>query len=137
MKHIAVVPMAIKAFLVSAAFQFPFMLMQSTHSRIWEVIGTLYFIPSMVILERLPPTFHLFRNARESTMLSYLIEVDTFQFVMVSAVIFGILVVGARLSLKRKASWEKTPSEKSRQQYETQKSAAFRGRRLEGPYRPA
>jgi hypothetical protein len=97
MKHIAVGPLAIKAFLVSAALQIPFMLMQFTHSRIWEVIGRLYFIPSMVILERLPPTFHLFRNTRESRMLSYLIEVYALQFVMVSAVIFGILVA-ARLS---------------------------------------
>ena len=89
MKHIAVVPMVIKAFLVSAALQVPFILMRITGSRIIEAIGTLFFLPAILLVQRLPPTFHLFANSRESTTLSYLIEVYTFQFVMVSAVIFG------------------------------------------------
>jgi hypothetical protein len=48
MKHIAVIPMVIEAFLVSAALQIPLMLMQNI--------------------------FHLVQNTRESTTLSYLIE---------------------------------------------------------------
>jgi hypothetical protein len=110
MKHIAVVPMVIKAFLVSAMLQIPFMLMQITGTRSLVIgsISMLYFVPS-ILLERLPPTFHLFRNTRKSTMLSYLIEVYTFQFVMMSAVIFGIPVVAARSNLTRNSNRWKTP----------------------------
>jgi hypothetical protein len=95
MKHIVVVPMVIKAFLVSAVLQVPFMLMQFTHSRILEVIGTLFFVPSILLLDRLPPPFHLFHPTRDSTSLSYVLEVSTSQSVIVGTFIFGILVVGA------------------------------------------
>lgn len=52
--------------------------MQITGSRIIEAIGTLFFLPATLLVQGLPPTFHLFANSRESTTLSYLIEVYTF-----------------------------------------------------------
>lgn len=100
--HNAVVPLMIKAFLASAVLQVPFILMQFSHSRTLEALGTLFFVPSIVLLERLPPAFHLFGQTRESSTLSYLIEVDTLQFVAVGTIIFGMLAISARFGSKVK-----------------------------------
>jgi len=99
--YIAVVPWIIKAFLVSAVLQVPFILMEFSHSRTPEVLGTLFFVPS-ILLERLPPAFHLFGQTRESSTLSYLIEIDTLQFVIVGPIIFGMLAISARFGSKVK-----------------------------------
>jgi magnesium-transporting ATPase (P-type) len=139
--HIAVVPLVIKAFLVSAVLQVPFILMEFSHSRTLEVLGTLFFVLSLLLLlERLPPTLHLLHPTRDSTSPSYMLEVVTLQFVMVGTFIFGIMVAErdwferARLVKDlgdSQINESQSSSEETKHQGETRRVAAIRGRHLE------
>lgn len=97
-------PIAIKAFLISAVLELPFFVMMLFgHSRLLEVVGRLFFVPSIYLLERLPARFHFCRPTRQSSALCDLMEVAGLEFVIVGTLIFTLAAATTRFSSELKS----------------------------------